>query len=253
MPKKWSRYQKGDLGHLDTTKKHLDTQKRCTHEKLECRKSDSKVTFRSAPAPKWQNKWVKGRKKSHFSDFESLLFGTACVTASGVWPFPDLRPSREPFNAKTLLKMPFQRSRDVHKVVCPWNGGSPPSPQRSPGYRSIQIYYRQTSFLGEILFQLQIQGCAARRTNCYVWDRSEGMVAEISHYRYRFSLELQLPFESKLLPAVLLFLRTYFPKVTVTVTVLKFGWVTITVTVLAPAVAPSFPLTPNYRLESHLN
>ena len=28
---------------------------------------------------------------------------------------------------------------------------------------------------------------------------------------------------------------------------------TITVTVLAPAVAPSFPLTPNYRIESHLN
>ena len=45
----------------------------------------------------------------------------------------------------------------------------------------------------------------------------------------------------------------FFPKITVTVTVLKFGWITITVTVLAPAVAPSFPLTPNYRLESHLN
>ena len=48
-------------------------------------------------------------------------------------------------------------------------------------------------------------------------------------------------------------LRINFPKITVTVTVLKFGWITITVTVLAPAVAPSFPLTPNYRLESHLN
>ena len=47
------------------------------------------------------------------------------------------------------------------------------------------------------------------------------------------------------------FLRIYFPKITVTVTVLKFGWITITVTVLAPAVAPSFPSTPNYRLESH--
>ena len=44
----------------------------------------------------------------------------------------------------------------------------------------------------------------------------------------------------------LLFLRIYYPKMTVTVTVLKFGWITITVTVLAPAVAPSFPLTPNY-------
>ena len=62
-----------------------------------------------------------------------------------------------------------------------------------------------------------------------------------------------VPFKSKLLPAVLLFLRIYFPKITVTVTVLKFGWITITVTVLAPAVAPSFPLTPNYHLESHLN
>ena len=30
-------------------------------------------------------------------------------------------------------------------------------------------------------------------------------------------------FESKLLPAVLLFLRIYFPQITVTVTVLKFG------------------------------
>ena len=29
---------------------------------------------------------------------------------------------------------------------------------------------------------------------------------------------------------------------TVTVTVLKFGWITITVTVLAPAVAPSFSI-----------
>ena len=44
-----------------------------------------------------------------------------------------------------------------------------------------------------------------------------------------------------------------FPKITVTVTVLNFGWITITVTVLAPAVAPWFPLTPNYRLESHLS
>ena len=33
----------------------------------------------------------------------------------------------------------------------------------------------------------------------------------------------ELPFESKLLPAVLLLLRIYFPKITVTVTVLKFG------------------------------
>ena len=48
----------------------------------------------------------------------------------------------------------------------------------------------------------------------------------------------------KLLPAVLLLLRIYFPQITVTVTVLKFGWthlVTITVTVLASAVTPSFP------------
>ena len=44
-----------------------------------------------------------------------------------------------------------------------------------------------------------------------------------------------------------------FPQITVTVTVLKFGWISITVTVLASAVTPSFPLIPNYRLESHLN
>ena len=49
-----------------------------------------------------------------------------------------------------------------------------------------------------------------------------------------------LPFESKLLPAVLLLLRIYFPKITVTVTVLKFGWISITVTVFASAVTPSF-------------
>ena len=65
-----------------------------------------------------------------------------------------------------------------------------------------------------------------------------------------------LPFESKLLPAVLLFLRINFPEITVTVTVLKFGGihlVTITVTVLASTVTPSFPLIPNYHLESYLN
>ena len=50
--------------------------------------------------------------------------------------------------------------------------------------------------------------------------------------------------------------RIYFPKITVSVTVLKFGWInliTITVTVLASAVTPSLPLVPNYHLESHLN
>ena len=60
----------------------------------------------------------------------------------------------------------------------------------------------------------------------------------------------------QLLPAVLLLLRIYFPKITVTATVLTFRWIkliTITVTVLASAVTPSFPLVPNYHLESHLN
>ena len=52
---------------------------------------------------------------------------------------------------------------------------------------------------------------------------------------------------------LLLFLRIYYPKITVTVAVMKFGQITITVTVLAPAVAPSFPLTPNYCLECHFN
>ena len=64
----------------------------------------------------------------------------------------------------------------------------------------------------------------------------------------------EIPFESKLLPAVLLLLRIYFPQITVTVTVLKFGGInliTITVTVLVSAVTPSFPLVPYYRLESH--
>ena len=47
-----------------------------------------------------------------------------------------------------------------------------------------------------------------------------------------------------------------FPRITGTVTVLKFGrihLISITVTVLASAVTPSFPLVPNYHLESHLN
>ena len=56
-----------------------------------------------------------------------------------------------------------------------------------------------------------------------------------------------IPFESKLLPAVLFFLRVYYPDITVALTVLKFGWInssTITVTVLASAVTPSLPLIP---------
>ena len=70
-----------------------------------------------------------------------------------------------------------------------------------------------------------------------------------------YSCVTRVPFEAKLLPAVLLFLRIYFPKIAVTVTVLNFGWIhllAITVTVLASAVTPSFPLIPDYRLESHL-
>ena len=57
----------------------------------------------------------------------------------------------------------------------------------------------------------------------------------------------------KIITGSLVTRENLFPKTTVTVTVLKLGWITITVTVLAPAVAPSFPLTPSYRLESHLN
>ena len=67
-----------------------------------------------------------------------------------------------------------------------------------------------------------------------------------------------LPFESKLLPAVLLLWRLYFH--TITVTVLKFGRShsitisrSITVTVLASAVTPSFPSILNYHLASHSN
>ena len=67
---------------------------------------------------------------------------------------------------------------------------------------------------------------------------------------------LKAPFESKLLPAVLSFSRIYFRQITVTVTVLKFGRINltaITVSVLASAVTPSFPLIPDYHLESHVN
>ena len=85
---------------------------------------------------------------------------------------------------------------------------------------------------------LGIPFLASKHFLCFfVWERSWG----------------NLPFESKLLPAVLLFLRIYFPQITVTVTVLKFGWISITVTVLASAFTPSFPLIPSYCLESRLN
>ena len=47
----------------------------------------------------------------------------------------------------------------------------------------------------------------------FSWKRSEQ------------SMRHNIPFQSKLLPAVLLLLRIYFPKITVTVTVLKFGWI----------------------------
>ena len=43
----------------------------------------------------------------------------------------------------------------------------------------------------------------------------------------------------KIITGSLVILENLFPeKITVTVTVLKFGWITITVTVLAPTVAP---------------
>ena len=50
-------------------------------------------------------------------------------------------------------------------------------------YRSIQNNCRQT------YFRLQIQNCAARRSNCHCRNRSVRMSAEISYYRYRFSLQ----------------------------------------------------------------
>ena len=78
----------------------------------------------------------------------------------------------------------FFRGRNVHQVSL-----------RNPilhVYRSIQIDHRQTPFLGGINFQLQIQNRAARRINSHYRDRSVGISAQISHYRYRFSLEFQL-------------------------------------------------------------
>ena len=46
----------------------------------------------------------------------------------------------------------------------------------------------------------------------------------------------------KIITGSLVTLENLFPKITVTVTVLKFGWITIAVTVLALAVAPSFSI-----------
>ena len=63
----------------------------------------------------------------------------------------------------------------------------------TPLYRSIQIDYRQTFFLAEINFQLQMQNRAARRINFHYRDRSVGISAEKnSHCRYRCSPEFQL-------------------------------------------------------------
>ena len=53
-------------------------------------------------------------------------------------------------------------------------------------YRSIQIDYRQRLFLGEIIFQLQIQNRAARRINCHYRDRSVGISTE------NLSLQIQI-------------------------------------------------------------
>ena len=55
----------------------------------------------------------------------------------------------------------------------------------------MQIDYRQTLWLGELIsnLYLQIQNRAAKRMNCHYRNRSVGMSTEISHYRYRFSLE----------------------------------------------------------------
>ena len=49
------------------------------------------------------------------------------------------------------------------------------SPKRTLEYRSIQIDYRQTLFLGEINFQLQIQNLAARRIAFHYGDRCVGI------------------------------------------------------------------------------
>ena len=53
-------------------------------------------------------------------------------------------------------------------------------------YRSVQIDYRQTLFLGRINFQLQIQNRAARRINFHYRDRSVGISAE------SLSLQIQI-------------------------------------------------------------
>ena len=63
------------------------------------------------------------------------------------------------------------------------------------GYRSIQLDYRQTLFLGGggDNFQLQIQNCVARRSNFHCRDRSLGHSAEnLSLQIQSLSLEFQL-------------------------------------------------------------
>ena len=56
-------------------------------------------------------------------------------------------------------------------------------PLRGKVYCSIQSNYRQTLFVGEINFQSQI---SMKETDLWEWKQ------KISHYRYRFSIEIQL-------------------------------------------------------------
>ena len=62
------------------------------------------------------------------------------------------------------------------------------------------------------------------RLSCILFMVCEPLAGLLQAYLRMVGIKREaIPFESKLLPAVLLLLRIYFPKITVTVTVLKFG------------------------------
>ena len=118
-------------------------------------------------------------------------------------PFANPSPTLcQPFaNPSPTFRQPFANlfCQPLSNPLFPWTPGI-------GGYRSIQNYYRQTSILRAINFQLQIQNPAARRVNFHYRNRSVGIAAEnlslqiqiLSwipinfHYRHRFQAQNEL-------------------------------------------------------------
>ena len=125
-----------------------------------------------------------GKKKAH----QHKLFGpVGCGTTPGL-----SQGQTHVFSLSYTLEAQFVPGTNW---VCPRDKPGAKGGRKSfcaKSYCGIQIDYRQRLFLGEMHFQLQIQNHAATGTSFHYRDRSLGISAEKSHYRYRFSLEFQL-------------------------------------------------------------